>query len=288
MATLRDLKRRIRSIQSTQQITKAMEMVAAAKLRRAQEKLGAARPYAEKLDAVLRLLARSAAAEEHPFFQKREGDREGLLVVTSDRGLCGAFNTNIGRATERHLQGRDPGSARLIVVGRKGVTYLRHRGYRIDTPFVGIGDQVDFEMVQKVARATVDLFTTGEVDRVSIISTNFISATRREVVVTRFLPIEGVGGDGEGEAGASGNYIFEPSELEIFAQLVPRYTTARIYSVLAESFAAEHSNRMLAMGNATRNAKDFIDALILKRNRLRQAAITSELADIVGTAEAVT
>jgi len=286
VATLRDLKRRIRSIKSTQQITKAMEMVAAAKLRRAQEKLGAARPYAEKLSAVLQMLAKSTAAEEHPFFQKREGDREALLLVTSDRGLCGGYNTNLGRAAGDFLRDKDPDKLQLTVVGRKGVGYLKHRGWPATTPFIGIGDQVDFEMVRKIAHAAVDPFTRGEVDRVTLISTQFISATRRNIVVTPFLPIEDVEGGDEG--GGGGNYIFEPSEAEIFDQLVPRYTTAQIYSMLAESFAAEHATRMIAMGNATRNAEEFIDALILKRNRLRQAAITSELADIVGTAEAVT
>jgi len=279
VATLRDLNRRIRSVKNTQQITKAMEMVAAAKLRRAQEKVGAARPYAEKLNQVLSLLAGSESAAEHPYFDRRDGRREAIVVVTSDRGLCGAFNTTVCRAVERYVGGRPRDEISLIAVGKKANQYFRHRGWTIDVPFIGIGDQVDFQMVTDITRK--------KVDRVTVVATEFLSATRRRVEPLPFLPLGNLGDDETGAVRAPKPYIFEPSEEEIFAELLPRYTNALFYSVLAGSFAAEHSARMMAMGNASRNAKDLIEDLTLTRNRLRQAAITSELADIVGAVEAL-
>lgn len=285
MATLRELNRRIRSVKNTQQITKAMEMVSAAKLRRAQTRVGAARPYAERLTEVLRLMAGSEAAIEHPYFEKRPGNREALVVVTSNRGLCGAFNVNVCRAAEAHSAGVQRENVRLITIGRKGGQYFRHRGWTIATPFESMGDQVDLAMVQLIARDVVGMYLRDEVDRVSIVATQFVSATRRRVVVSPFLPV--VAPAEPHGTKTQRNYIFEPSEAEIFAALLPRYTTALLFSVLAGSFAAEHSARMLAMGNATRNAKDLIEALTLKRNRVRQAAITSELADIIGAVEAL-
>lgn len=287
MATLRDLNRRIRSVKNTQQITKAMEMVAAAKLRRAQEKVGAARPYAEKLNQVLSLLAGSESAAEHPYFDRRDGNREAIVVVTSDRGLCGAFNTTVCRAVERYVADRPRNEISLIAVGKKANQYFRHRGWTIDEPFIGIGDQVDFQMVTDITRAAIDLFLSKEVDKVTVVATEFLSATRRRVEPISFLPLGNLGDDETGTVKAPKPYIFEPSEEEIFAELLPRYTNALFYSVLAGSFAAEHSARMMAMGNASRNAKDLIEDLTLTRNRLRQAAITSELADIVGAVEAL-
>jgi F-type H+-transporting ATPase subunit gamma len=286
VAVLRDLNRRIRSVKNTQQITKAMEMVAAAKLRRAQERVGAARPYAEKLNQVLSLLAGSESAAEHPFFEKRDGNREAIVVLTSDRGLCGAFNATVCRTVERYVGARPRNEVSLIAVGRKGNQYFRHRGWKIDVPFVGVGDQVDYAMVTSITRAAIDLFLERRVDRVTVVATEFISATRRRVEPISFLPIGNLGDSKSGVAPGK-PYIFEPSEEEIFAELLPRYTNALFYSVLAGSFAAEHSARMVAMGNASRNAKELIEALTLTRNRLRQAAITSELADIVGAVEAL-
>ncbi len=284
MATLRDLNRRIRSVKNTQQITKAMEMVAAAKLRKAQEKVGAAAPYAEKLTEVLRLLSSSEAALEHPFFETRSGGREAIVVVTSDRGLCGAYNATVCREVEHYVGQRDRSEIQIVAVGKKAVQYFRRRGWNIVESFTAFGDQVDFALVQKITRAAVDRFARREVDRVTVVATQFESATRRHVVATPFLPVVSP----EGEATTTNrNYIFEPSEEEIFAELLPRFTNALFYSVLAGSFAAEHAARMLAMGNATRNAGDLIDSLTLTRNRLRQAAITSELADIVGAVEAL-
>jgi F-type H+-transporting ATPase subunit gamma len=285
VATLRELTRRIRSVKNTQQITKAMEMVAAAKLRRAQAKVGAARPYAERLSEVLRLLAGSEVAAEHPYFEVRPGDREAMVFVTSDRGLCGAFNVNVCRVVEGHIHGKRKEDVQLIAVGRKGAQYFRHRRWSIARPFEALGDQVDLAMVQTVTREAVGMYLRGEVDRVTIVATQFISATRRQVITTPFLPVSTPGEASQGSS--QRNYIFEPSEAAIFAELLPRYTTALMFSVLAGSFAAEHSARMLAMGNATRNAKDLIETLTLKRNRLRQAAITSELADIIGAVEAL-
>lgn len=284
MATLRDLKRRIRSVQNTQQITKAMEMVAAAKLRKAQDKMGAARPYAEKLNEVLRLLAASGASAEHPFFRRAEKGREAILVVTSDRGLCGSFNAQVCRTVELETAGKDKKNFPLIIVGKRGTQYFRTRKWDILESFVDFGDQVSFAMVQEVTRAAIDAFGRDDVASVRILSTQFISATRRNIHPIEFLPVVP---PAEENQAVPRDYIFEPSEAEIFEEILPRFTTAVLYSVLAESFTAEHSARMVAMGNATRNAGELIDKLVLQRNRLRQAAITSELADIVGAVEAL-
>lgn len=284
MSTLRDLKRRIRSVTNTQQITKAMSMVAAAKLRRAQDKVGAARPYAEKLSEVLGLVASSSAAQEHPFFQKRDGGKEALLLVTSDRGLCGSYNTHLCRTAEKYIaeSGRDTS---LVIVGKKGAQYFRFRGAKITKAFEEFGDQVDADRVRELNRTAIDLFERREADRVSILSMSFISVARREPAVVPFLPVAPPEKNGDAK-GPARDYIFEPSEEEIFAEIIPRYTYARFYSVLAESYAAEHSARMMAMNNATKNAGELIEALTLQSNRIRQAAITSELADIVGAVEA--
>jgi F-type H+-transporting ATPase subunit gamma len=262
-----------------------MEMVAAAKLRKAQERLGAAGPYAKKLNEVLGLLASAGGDSAHPFFEVRGGKKEAVVLVTSDRGLCGAYNSNLTRATELYMNSVGPDNVKLIVIGRKGLQYFRHREIPIAEAFEGMGDQVDFQIVQRINRAAVTAFRTGEVDRVSIISTRYESVSRRSVERTEFLPIippEAVDGHGP-----TRDFIYEPSKQVIYDELIPRYAQAFFYSTLAEGFASEHAARMTAMGNATRNANELIDELILQRNRLRQAAITSELADIVGAVEAM-
>ncbi len=297
MSTLRALRRRIRSVEKTQQITKAMEMVAAAKLRRAQGRALAARPYAIKITAMLGNLAGAAGDLDHPLLKAREVRSTALVIVTSDRGLCGAYNANLLRAAEQRLRGAVAGaasgapagfehagpSARLVLVGKKGRDYFRRRRY----PVLAVHTPVPAEGLLEFARAlTEDLiarYLAGEVDRVDLMFTQFISLLRRRVVVEPLLPV-GAGRPG-GAGGATA--LFEPDAETIFAELLPRYATAKVFAALADALASEQSARMIAMGAARKNAGELIDILVLRRNRVRQAAITKELLDIVGGAEAL-
>ncbi len=268
MSTLRILRRRIRSIQNTQQITKAMEMVAAAKLRKAQARAQAARPYAVKITEMLANLAAAAGELEDPLFQAREVKRTALVVVTADRGLSGAYNSNLIRAAEQRLRAAQPGSIQLVLLGRKGRDYFRRRKYPV------LATHQDL-----IAR-----YLKGEVDRVEILFTQFVSALRRNLVTEVFLP---VGTERPQDAPKGGDPIFEPDAETIFAELLPRYATAKLFAALADALASQYSAQMIAMGAARKNAGELIERLVLQRNRLRQAAITKELLDIVGGAEAL-
>ncbi len=270
MSTLRALRRRIRSVQNTQQITKAMEMVAAAKLRRAQAKALAARPYAAKITAMLQSLAGEATELDHPLFKAREVRCTALVLVTSDRGLCGAYNANLIRAAQQRLRAAAAGEIKLILVGRKARDFFRRR----KAPVLAAHTPVPAEASLEFARGlTQDLIA------------RFLSVTRRRVVSEVFLP---VGAERlEAHAAASGITLFEPDAERIFAELLPRYATAKLFAALADALASEYSAKMIAMGAARKNAGELIDLLTLRRNRLRQAAITRELLDIVGGAEAL-
>lgn len=284
MATLKDIRRRIRSVRSTQQITKAMEMVAAAKLRRAQARALAARPYAAKLTEMLGNLTGAASELGHPLFTAREVRTTALVVVTADRGLCGAYNANIIRMAEHRLREAPPDSIRLVLVGRRARDYFRRRRYPILSMHTPVPSEADLGYARALTRQLVDRFVGGEVDRVELMYTQFLSALRRRLVAERFLPI----GAGErGDGGGNGDTIFEPDAESIFAELLPRYATAKLYAAMADARASEESSRMIAMGSARKNAGELVDLLVLTRNRLRQAAITKEIAEIVGGAEAL-
>jgi F-type H+-transporting ATPase subunit gamma len=288
MSTLRALRRRIRSVQNTQQITKAMEMVAAAKLRRAQGRALAARPYAVKITEMLGNLAGAASELDHPLFKVREVKNVALVLVTSDRGLCGAYNSNLLRAAEQRLRApaADGGSGvtSLVLVGKKGRDYFRRRRYSVLATHTPVPAEASLEFARTLTEDLIGRFVAGEVDRVEIMFTRFVTALNRRVVVEPFLP---VGAASTQAAGASGGAIFEPDAESIFAELLPRYATAKLFAALADALASEHSARMIAMGSARKNAGELIDLLTLRRNRLRQAAITKELLDIVGGAEAL-
>ncbi len=284
MSTLRTLRRRIRSVQNIQQITKAMEMVAAAKLRRAQARAQAARPYAVKISAMLANLSGAASELNHPLFEAREGGVTALVVVTSDRGLCGAYNTTLIRAAEQRLREAEPGSIRLVLVGRKGRDYFRRRRHPILSAHAPAPAEASLEFARELTQELIGRFVSGEVNRVELLFTQFVSALRRNVVTETFLPIGGARADG---AAAGGDTIFEPDAESIFAELLPRYATARLFAALADALASLYSAQMVAMGAARKNAGELIDVLVLQRNRLRQAAITKELLDIVGGAEAL-
>ena len=283
MASLKDLRRRIRSVKSTQQITKAMEMVAAAKLRRAQARALAARPYAAKMTEMLANLSGAAAELDHPLFKVREVKSLALVVVTSDRGLAGAYNTNLIRSAEHRLRKSPLGSIQLVLVGKKGRDYFRRRKYPVLASHVDLPPEANLEFVRRLIHDLIGYFTNGTVDRVEVQYTQFISALQRRIVTEVFLPV----GGGEAKAAKDSNAIFEPDAATIFGELLPRYATGKLFAALADSLASEHSSRMIAMGSARKNAGELVDALTLLRNRLRQATITKEISEIVGGAEAL-
>ena len=283
MATLRDIKRRIKSVKNTQQITKAMEMVAAAKLRRAQGRAVAARPYARGMQEMLSNLAATLAAMNHPLTEQRPVKNRAVLVFASNRGLAGSYNAQIIRFTEQQLRRPEGGTMRLVLVGKKLNDYFRRRSYPVLEMYSDLPDQAQLEIAQRITKQAIDWFRSGEVDAVDLVYSQFVSAMTRNTVRLPFLPIAPAAGT---EAVAR-DYIFEPNAQELVDRLLPRYVTTRMLQAFAESYASEHSARMLAMGSARKNAGELIDALVLKRNRLRQATITKELSEIVGGAEAL-
>lgn len=285
MATLRDIKKRIRSVRSTRQITRAMKMVAAARLRKAQLQAEQSRPYAEKMSEMLGSL--SAAATEklsHPFFEKREVKNQTLVVITSDRGLCGAFNTNLIRMAEGWLSERDAGKSELVCVGRRGYLYFRRRKWPIVSAYNEFNASLDFPMVRDLVSYLTDRFTTGQTDEIYLLYTKFYSIARVAVTLEKYLNIDR---PETGDGAAVGPYIFEPDPDAIFSELLPRYTMIRLQAGLADSFASEHAIRMMAMTIATSNAEEMIDHLTLKYNKARQASITKELLEVVSGAEAL-
>jgi len=283
MSTLRALRRRIRSVENTRQITKAMEMVAAAKLRRAQARAQAARPYAVKISEMLTKLAAAASDLDHPLFQVREVKTTALVVVTADRGLAGAYNSNLIRAAEQRLRKAPAGSLQLILAGRKGRDYFKRRTWPTLAVHTPLPPEASLEFARELTEDLIRRFLAGEVDRVEIMHTEFITAMTRKIVTETFLP---VGADAE-KKDAAGDTIFEPDAESIFAELLPRYATAKLFAAFADALASEHAARMIAMGAARKNAGELIDKLVLQRNRIRQAVITKELLDIVGGAEAL-
>jgi F-type H+-transporting ATPase subunit gamma len=286
MPTLRQVKKRIRSVISTRQITKAMEMVAAAKLRKAQMKVLEVRPYSEKLDHILVSLSAAASGELiHPFFEKRDVKRRTLVLITSDRGLCGSFNSNLIARAQAWLDGKEPADTELVLIGKKGYDFYKRRPWEIVRRYEEWKGNLDYNKAQDVVSLLTGRFLSGETDEIILIYTQFISTTRYKIVEVPYLPVERPVID-EHEIQHL-EYIFEPSPEAIFTDLMPRYALTKMVTALSESFASEHGTRMIAMGAATRNAGEMIDALTLQYNKARQAAITKELLDIVGGAEAL-
>ncbi|MEQ1831687.1 MAG: ATP synthase F1 subunit gamma [Candidatus Eisenbacteria bacterium] len=286
MASLKDLRRRIRATKSMQQIFKAMEMVAAAKLRRAQARAQAASPYSAKISAMLANLAGAAAELEHPLFKAREVKTTALVLITADRGFAGAYNTAVLRIAEQRLKHATPGSVQCVVVGRKGRDYLKRRGYPVMATYADLPGEASLELARTITNDLTEKFLSGEVDRVEILYTHFVNAVTRKVLNETFLPIGEVTA-GAAPASTAGSALFEPDAETIFAELLPRYATAKLYASLADSLASEHSARMVAMGSARKNAGELVDSLTLTRNRLRQAMITREISELVGGAEAL-
>jgi F-type H+-transporting ATPase subunit gamma len=285
MATLRDIRRRIRSVQSTQKITRAMKLVAAAKLRRAQERIVAARPYADKMSALLGSLVTRVGSESHPLLARRPGGRRRLVVITADKGLCGAFNSNILRASLAGLRESEGADVSLVVVGKKARDFYRRRQWTVKSEMMGFFDRLAYSHAQELAGDLMRSYLDEEVDEVRLIYNEFRSVAVQRVKHEQLLPLEA---DAVTRAEAAGtDYIYEPSPEAILASLLPRHVTTQVYRALMESVAGEYGARMTAMEAATKNAKEMIDVLTIQYNKARQERITKELLDIVGGAEAL-
>ena len=290
MASLIDLRRRLRSVKNTQQITRAMKMVAAAKLRRAQDRAIASRPYAKALREVLASVSARVADAKHPLLASREEKRVVLLVVAGDKGLAGAFNTNVQRQAVALLaEKKDWQEVTLLPIGRKALDYWRRRGRKLaSSSYAGIFAKVEYAHAKEIAAYLTEEFTQDRIDAVYAISNEFKSVIAQVVRVVKILPIARaeMAVSEAAKAGAV-EYIYEPDPAAILAALLPRYLQFAIYRILLESAAAEHAARMTAMDSATKNAGDLIDALTLTYNRARQARITKELIEIVSGAAAL-
>lgn len=292
-ASLRDIRKRIASVRSTQQITKAMKMVAAAKLRRAQESILATRPYAKKMLEVLTSLAARTSAEAHPLLARREPRRVEVVVFTSDRGLCGAFNMNLIQRAEKFMEEEKARTEDLALsfIGRKGRDYFRRRKVTIRREYVNFFGKVDYLMAARIGQELVQAYTAKRVDRIYLLYSEFRSAIQQRVILEKILPVTPEA-DSQAPALAAGSptaveYIYEPAEGEILDKLLPMYVEVQIYRALLESLASEYGARMTAMENATKNAAEMIDKLTLVYNKARQASITKELIEIVSGAEAL-
>jgi F-type H+-transporting ATPase subunit gamma len=281
---MRDIKRRIRSVESTEQITKAMEMVAAVQLRRLQEKVSEARPYSNEIRELASRLVRAVDYTNHPLLVPRKGTRACYVVFTSDRGMCGGFNGHVLR--EATLVLKNESDADLVVIGRKGRDYFRRRNVNTVADFIEVGDQPGLEKARQIARTLLQLYEEGKADQIDLIYTEFISTSRQRSALKRLLPVEI--STGEDDAGKYlPDYIYEPNPERVLDLLLPRFIIAQVYRAMFEAKASEHAARMLSMGSATKNAGEIITDLNLTYNKARQTAITKELTEIVGGAEAL-
>jgi len=282
MANIRVIRRRIRSIQSTAKITKAMEMVATSKMRRAQERVLAGRPYAEKIQQVLADLAAQPGRTVHPLLERREVNRVQAIHITADRGLCGGVNTNMNRSTATFILEQVAPTV-LITVGRKGREFMVRYGREVRAEFTGISDRPSLLDTVSISRIVIDDYTSGLVDRVYLAYTRFVTTMTQRPVVQQLLPVE----PARMERGGEIEYIYEPTSKVVLAELLPRFVEMEVYHAILESIASEQSARMVAMRNATENANEMIEDLTLMYNKARQEMITRELLDITGGAEAL-
>ena len=284
MPSLIDIRRRIRSVKNTQQITKAMKMVSAAKLRRAQDRVIAARPYSSLLRQVLTDVAAAAAADErageNPLLARRPEQRILLVLVTGDKGLAGAFNTNLIKEAQRFSAERGAASVALELVGRKGRDFFRKRGAAISGEHIGLAAKVAYQDTAAIARKAIDMFREGETDAVYLLYNEFKSVVSQKLTLARVLPLE------MPEQSAPVDFILEQPAAEILNELLPKCVEMEFYRALLESAAAEHAARMTAMDAATSNAADMIERLTLYMNRVRQASITKEIIEVVSGAAA--
>ena len=289
MPSLIDLRRRIRAVKSTQQITKAMKMIAASRLRRAQDRVVGARPFAQRMLAVLNGLVASVDQEAHPLL--RTGSESGnplLIVITADRGLCGSFNSNVIKAAGQFIVNEGKGrEIALGLVGRKGRDFFRRRGFDVRYEQVGIFQKMSFADAQEIGDMAIEEFTAGRASSVYLVYNEFKSVMTQRLVLERLLPIPRLEPEQVAQAGPSVDYLYEPQPEEIFRDLLPRHVQVQIYRALLESNAAFYAAQMTAMDAATRNSAEMIENLTLYMNKVRQAAITREIIEVVSGAAAI-
>ena len=284
MATLRQLRTRVASIKNIQRVTNAMQLVAAARVRRAQEAILAARPYAQKLDQVLRHVSGGVDPEQHPLLRERSVERVVIAVVTADRGLCGGFNANICRHALMELQAYENKEIQLVSIGRKGHNFFRSRDYTVSKAHTDVFKELAFGQATIIAQDLTRRFLSNEVDCVQVVFSEFVSLAQQAPVSVQLLPIVSQQTESDEQPD---EYIFEPEPSRLLDTLVPRHVSFQIWRMLLESNAGEQAARMMAMDNATKNAGDLIDELTREMNKERQSSITLELMDILGGAEAV-
>jgi F-type H+-transporting ATPase subunit gamma len=294
MASLLDMRRRIKSVKNTQQITKAMKMVAAAKLKRAQDRVTASRPFAGKMSEVLGDLSSKVAGEfSHPLLDERGDDKYLVVLISADKGLAGAFNANVIKATQAFLRENSAKSSTMIAVGRKGRDFFKRREIELIDEYLGLtgSGQVKYSDAQDIATKLIALFTEdASIDKVFIVFTEFKTVLSQKPVIEQLLPIakaEAASVDGEAATGGTeAEYIYEQPAAEIFGRLLPKQVVTQIYKGMIESVASEQGSRMTAMDSASKNAGELIDSLTLNMNRIRQAAITKEIIEVVSGAAA--
>ncbi len=285
MATLKSIKKRIVSVKNTRQITKAMKMVSAAKLRRAQDSITAARPYAKKLAEVLQKLAAQSEGDAHPLLEKRNAEKALLIVISSDRGLCGGFNANLSKAADRFIKEKkgDYAEFSVMTIGRKGYEFLKSRT-TVRKNHEGVLAGLNYQTAALLAHEVIDGYLAGDFDEVFVIYNAFKSVMSQDITVQQLLPVPPAT-TGTEEVGT--DYIYEPSKGALLAELLPKNIEVQIFKALLDSVAAEHAARMTAMDSASKNANEMIGKLTLQYNRARQAAITKELMEIISGAESV-
>ena len=284
MAKTQDLKRRIRSIKNTRQLTKAMKMVSAAKLRRAQDRITQARPYAQKQREVLGSLAAAGEGSSHPLLEVRDGNKTEFVVVTSDKGLCGAFNAALCKEIREAMLAREGDEIVMTTIGRKGRDFFARRGASIRREYVDMIGKASYSDADEIGDQLISRYISGEVDRIFLCYNVGISAISAKPTIAPLLPIEQVGDE---NASQSDDVIYEPSQQALLEALLPFYVKNQVFQAMLESNAAEHGMRMAAMDAATRNAGELIDSLTLTMNRVRQASITTEIIEVVSGAEAL-
>jgi F-type H+-transporting ATPase subunit gamma len=283
MASAREIRRRIRTVKNIEQITAAMKMVASVKLRKAQQRAEAARPYAQQMQLMMGRLSSGMGEINDPLLERREGDRLGLILFTSDRGLVGSYNVNLIRKAHEVLRGRDPESVRLVLLGRKGIQQFKRQPYPIEMTGDFPSDEVSLTDVRRITEAARSMFIGNRVDEVRLIYARFLSPISQRPTEIPLLPIQ----PPTDFEGPEIDYIFEPEPPQLLSQLLPRYLQTQIYQAIAEAAASQYGAQMTAMSNATTNAGDMVQRLTLALNRARQAGITKELAEIMGGVEAL-
>ncbi len=288
MASLRDIQRKIGAVKKTKQITKAMNMVASAKLRNAQLRIERFRPYADKYFEIIADLSSRADASVHPLLEKRDAvTNVGIILVTSDKGLCGSFNVNLcvkaeKLARQKQAEGK---TVKFICIGKKGRDYIRKSGFEIIEARADVMNNFDFQLANDIGNIIIDKFIAAELDEVQIVYGQFVTVIKQEARVAQILPVESA--TESVQEGPVSEYIFEPSVEGLLAELLPRYVKVQVYRGVLDTSASEHAARMTAMDNATKNCDELVHDLTLVYNKARQASITSELMDIVGGAEAL-